>query len=83
MRRAVLVSAAVVLAGGAASAAIVADSDDGASRGAAATGWKKLRSATLSRTEVAAARIGRFIFVVGGLVMFLKAPRNNRKAAKA
>jgi N-acetylneuraminic acid mutarotase len=31
-----------------------------------ATRWRRLRSATLARCEVAGARIGRFIYVVGG-----------------
>src|ERR1700742_1348107 len=34
----------------------------------AAPQWQSLRPATLERTEVAAARIGRFIYVVGGFV---------------
>jgi N-acetylneuraminic acid mutarotase len=33
---------------------------------AAAAGWESLRPATLERTEVAAARVGRFIYVIGG-----------------
>ena len=33
---------------------------------AAAAGWQSLRPATLERTEVAAARVGRFIYVMGG-----------------
>src|SRR4051794_16222160 len=41
------------------------DQDGG--RGAARTaGWTPLRPATLERTEVAAARIGRYAYVVGG-----------------
>jgi N-acetylneuraminic acid mutarotase len=35
-------------------------------RAAQTSAWKPLRSATLDRTEVAAARIGRFAYVVGG-----------------
>lgn len=35
---------------------------------AATSGWTALRPAPLARTEVAAARIGRFIYVVGGFV---------------
>ena len=33
---------------------------------AGATRWRQLRSSTLARCEVASARIGRFIYVVGG-----------------
>jgi N-acetylneuraminic acid mutarotase len=36
------------------------------SRGAATDGWRALAPATLQRTEVAAARIGRHVYVVGG-----------------
>jgi N-acetylneuraminic acid mutarotase len=35
-------------------------------RAAGTSGWVPLRSATLERTEVAAARIGRFAYLVGG-----------------
>ncbi len=35
-------------------------------RGAATGEWRPLAPATLQRTEVAAARIGRFVYVVGG-----------------
>ena len=38
----------------------------GESRPAAAAEWRSLRPATLERTEVAAARVGRFIYVMGG-----------------
>ena len=38
----------------------------GESERAAAAGWESLRPATLERTEVAAARVGRFIYVMGG-----------------
>jgi hypothetical protein len=31
-------------------------------------GWVRLRAATLARTEVAAGRVGRFVYVVGGFV---------------
>ena len=37
-----------------------------ASSPAATTRWKSLSPATLERTEVAAARVGRFIYVMGG-----------------
>src|SRR5947207_2125678 len=33
---------------------------------AAALGWEALHPATLARTEVAAARVGRYVYVVGG-----------------
>ena len=35
-------------------------------RTALADAWMSLRPATLQRTEVAAARVGRFVYVVGG-----------------
>jgi hypothetical protein len=38
----------------------------GESDPAAVAGWETLRPATLERTEVAAARVGRFIYVMGG-----------------
>ena len=38
----------------------------GDSQPAAVAGWESLRPATLERTEVAAARAGRFIYVFGG-----------------
>ena len=38
----------------------------GDSEPAAVAGWESLRPATLERTEVAAARVGRFIYVMGG-----------------
>ena len=51
--------AAIVLANG--------DDDGGSAPAASATArWTALRPSLLSRTEVAAARIGRFIYVVGG-----------------
>lgn len=66
MRRAAVraaVAGALVVAAGA--GAVMATTIGGGEQ--AATGaWKPLRSATLERTEVAAARIGRFIYVVGG-----------------
>ena len=33
---------------------------------AATTKWRALSPATLERTEVAAARVGRFVYVMGG-----------------
>ena len=38
----------------------------GTSEPAAVAGWESLRPAQLQRTEVAAARVGRFIYVIGG-----------------
>jgi N-acetylneuraminic acid mutarotase len=38
----------------------------GESERAAVAGWQELRPATLERTEVAAARVGRFVYVMGG-----------------
>jgi hypothetical protein len=38
----------------------------GESEPAAVAGWQSLRPAMLERTEVAAARVGRFIYVMGG-----------------
>ena len=35
---------------------------------AAAPRWESLAPATLARTEVAAARVGRFVYVMGGFV---------------
>ena len=70
MSRAGLVSAVLVLcvAGGAA-AIVLADSDGGrgSEPAASATGrWTAQRPSLLARTEVAAARVGRFVYVVGG-----------------
>ena len=48
---------------GAVAIAVVASSNDGT---AATTRWKALHPALLERTEVAAGRIGRFVYVVGG-----------------
>ena len=33
---------------------------------ASTTAWRPLAASTLSRTEVAAARVGRFVYVMGG-----------------
>src|SRR5215211_3482221 len=38
----------------------------GADRAPSAPEWRSLAPATLARTEVAAARVGRFIYVIGG-----------------
>lgn len=43
-------------------------SGDGSRAGAATTAWRALSSATLERTEVGAARIGKSIYVVGGFL---------------
>jgi N-acetylneuraminic acid mutarotase len=65
-----LLAAAVglLVAGGAVLAVAAGDGGDGAEPGGAARTdrWTSLRSATLARTEVAAARIGRSVYVVGG-----------------
>jgi N-acetylneuraminic acid mutarotase len=50
----------------AAAAASGCDSDDPADRSARTDRWQALTPATLERTEVAAARISRFVYVVGG-----------------
>jgi Kelch motif len=47
-------------------AALAAAGCGGESEPAAVAGWETLRPATLERTEVAAARVGRFIYVMGG-----------------
>jgi hypothetical protein len=70
VRRAAI-AAAVVLAAGAGVALAATSGDDPdedpVPAGTAATDrWIALRGATLARTEVAAARIGRFIYVFGG-----------------
>jgi N-acetylneuraminic acid mutarotase len=59
MRRTVL--AAVVAAASISGVLVLAIGSDGDQRE-----WRPLAPATLARTEVAAARIGRFIYVVGG-----------------
>jgi N-acetylneuraminic acid mutarotase len=56
----VRLAAAVVLVAGAATGCAIGSSDASSGR------WTRLHPATLARTEVAAARIGRFIYVVGG-----------------
>ena len=70
MSRTGLVSAVVVLcvAGGGA-AIVLADSDggnDSEPATSAAGRWTAMRPSLLARTEVAAARVGRFVYVVGG-----------------
>jgi N-acetylneuraminic acid mutarotase len=68
MRRAGIASAVGALAAAAIVAAATssngADDDPGA--GAAATAWRTLAPSPLERTEVAAARIRRHVYVVGG-----------------
>lgn len=72
MTRARLVAAVLVLcAAGAGAAIVLADGDDGdGDRSQPATSaagrWTALRSSLLARTEVAAARVGRFVYVMGG-----------------
>ena len=67
MRPRALLSLGVALVGAVAVAVGIVVSDDGGDGTAVADGaWKSLRPAGLERTEVAAARIGRFVYVVGG-----------------
>ncbi len=66
-----LLAAIVVLLVSAAAVLAVTTRDDGQdasrdTRTTAAGEWRALSSATLERTEVAAARIGRYVYVVGG-----------------
>ena len=66
-RRALAVGAALALAAGGALIAIaVTSGDDGTAAPSSSLAWRALRPAPLERTEVAAARVGRFIYVVGG-----------------
>jgi Kelch motif len=62
-----LALAAAVAAIGAATVALLADGGD-ANRGAIATAarWSALQPSPLARSEVGSARIGRFVYVVGG-----------------
>ena len=62
--RALLVATVALAAGG--GAAVIASAGDGEGGAARAGRWVALRPAGLERTEVAAARIGRHIYVVGG-----------------
>jgi N-acetylneuraminic acid mutarotase len=64
MRRAAGI-VALVLAAGAIAVAVSGAGDGGEAR---VDRWVQLRSAVLARTEVAAARVGRSIYVVGGFV---------------
>ncbi len=72
MRRALLAFVlAVLLAVGVVVAAIAFDEEEFVAQPPPASGtatdeWQALAPATLARTEVAAARIGRYIYVVGG-----------------
>jgi hypothetical protein len=63
VRRGLLAAGVAILVGGA--AVVVAST---APEDARTDGWTTLTPAPLERTEVAAARIGRFIYVVGGFV---------------
>jgi N-acetylneuraminic acid mutarotase len=67
-RRLVAVLAAVIACAAAATALITvsADGDDERVTGSREDAWTSLRPATLDRTEVAAARVGRKVYVVGG-----------------
>jgi N-acetylneuraminic acid mutarotase len=62
--------AAVLLGAGALWVALGSSSgnDGKGTRGSRADVWIALRPALLARTEVAAARVGRFVYVVGGFV---------------
>jgi N-acetylneuraminic acid mutarotase len=61
--RRALIACAVALAGVSMLAVLLVLPRDGAAR---ADRWQALRPAPLERTEVAAARVGRFVYVVGG-----------------
>jgi hypothetical protein len=65
----ITLAVALVLAG-AAAAIVLPDGGDGSdgARPAGAGSWKALPSSPLERTEVGAARVGRYIYVVGGFV---------------
>jgi non-specific serine/threonine protein kinase len=67
-RRALVAIVAAVLAAASGAALLVADGngDDHGAQAGASGRWTALQPALLSRTEVAAARVGRFIYVVGG-----------------
>jgi len=62
--------AAAIAAAGAAAALVLSggEANGGSADSAASNRWLPLASSPLSRTEVGAARIGRFIYVVGGFV---------------
>ncbi len=55
-----------LVAGGAAVALIIDDGDADGRATASAKRWRALQPSPLERTEVGAARVGRFIYVVGG-----------------
>jgi hypothetical protein len=63
--RAGVVAIVIALAAAGGAALVLADGEDPARRSAAGS-WTVLRPALLSRTEVAAARVGRHIYVAGG-----------------
>jgi N-acetylneuraminic acid mutarotase len=66
-RRVAIVAAAMLVAAAVALVTLaVPGNGDEKARPALTRAWISLRHATLERTEVAAARVGRFIYVVGG-----------------
>ncbi len=66
MRRWLPLAVAALCGGGVALGTALAGGDDRAGAAGSGDGWTALRPATLERTEVAAARVGRFVYVVGG-----------------
>ena len=67
-RRALVAAVAALLAVAGAAALLVTDGngDDHGAQAGARDRWTALHPAQLSRTEVAAARVGRFVYVMGG-----------------
>ncbi len=67
-RRTLVIAVVALVAFAGAAALVVADGgdEDNSARRAASDRWTALRPALLSRTEVAAARVGRYVYVVGG-----------------
>jgi N-acetylneuraminic acid mutarotase len=63
-----LALAALLAVGGAAAVALLAADEDADGVRATAGRWTTLQSSPLSRSEVGAARVGRFIYVVGGFL---------------
>ena len=63
-----LALAALLAVSGAAAVALLAADEDADGVRATAGRWTSLQSSPLTRTEVGAARVGRFIYVVGGFL---------------
>ena len=63
---AALLAAAVVAAFGGGACGGAGGAGGGGAQPASVRAWKALAPATLERTEVAAARVGRFVYVMGG-----------------